>query len=381
MNTAVKTRMEIPLVHLHRQYQNIKPGIDKAVKKVIDAQAFIMGEEINALERSIAGYCNVKYAVGVSSGTDALFLSLKALGIKEGDEVITTPFTFIATAEAISNTGATPVFADIDKRTYNIDPEKIEEKMTKRTKAIIPVHLYGQCADMDSISAVSRKYGLKIVEDCAQSLGALYKNRRSCSLGDIGCISFFPSKNLGGFGDGGMVATDNAELAEKIKLLRVHGSSVRYVHSVVGYNSRLDNLQAAVLNVKLEQLDGWIEKRIRNAKALNEAFKDIGDIITPYVPNYNIHTYHQYTLRVDEKIRDSFVDHLNKSGIESRVYYPIPLHVQECYKFLGYNPGSLPESSKAARSTLVLPVFPEMSDDEKEYIIKTVREFYQTKEL
>jgi len=377
MATGVKKTMKIPLLDLKKQYRSIKEEIDLAIKNILDSQYFIMGKEILELEKSIASYSDTKYAIGVASGTDALILSLKALGIGDGDEVITVPFTFIATGEAINNTGATPVFVDIDKKSYTMDPSGIEAKITKKTKAILPVHMYGQCADMDSILKIAKTHNLKVVEDCAQAIGATYKTRKAGSLSNAGCISFFPSKNLGAYGDGGMIVTNSEKTAELERLLRVHGSAKRYIHSVLGYNSRLDNLQAAILNVKLKHLDKWSERRREIARFYDEAFKDTKELVTPFTYPYNEHIYHQYTLKVDQGLRDKLIDHLKASGIESRVYYPIPLHMQECYKFLGHKPSDFPVSLDAALSTLVLPVFPELESNELEYIVETVKEFFK----
>lgn len=364
----------IQLLDLKAQYKTIKSDIDAALKNVIDAQSFILGKEVEGLEKEIAAYCGTKYAVGVASGTDAIQLALRAAGVGPGDEVITVPFTFIATAEAISNLGATPVFVDIDPVTYNIDPSLIEKKITKKTKAIVPVHLYGQCADMDRVMEIAKKHGIKVIEDCAQAIGATYKRKKAGSFGDAGAISFFPSKNLGGFGDGGMVVTNDEALYREVKLLRVHGSSVKYIHSVLGYNSRLDNLQAAVLRIKLRHLDVWAEKRREHAKYFDNAFSKLSGIQVPVVAPANVHVYHQYVLMVDPKVRDKYIDFLGSKGIESRVYYPIPLHEQECYKGLGYNTGDFPVSEKAALGTFALPVYPELTPVAIKAIVDAVTE-------
>lgn len=365
--------MKIPLLDLKEQYRSIKVEIDAAIKKVIDNQDFILGEEVRLLEKEVAAYCGAKFGIGVASGTDALILSLKALDIKEGDEVITTPFTFFATAEAISLVGARPVFVDIDPKTYNIEPAGIEKKVSKRTKAIIPVHLYGQCADMDPIVKIAKAHNLKIIEDAAQAIGASYKGNKAGSFGDITALSFFPSKNLGAFGDAGMIVTDNANLADKVRVLRVHGSSERYIHSMIGTNSRLDNIQAAVLRVKLKYLDKWLDERRANAEYYNKNLNEL-PVITPYVPDYNVHTYHLYTLRAESnaaKLANFLVD----AGIEARTYYPIPLHLQKCYKSLGYKKWDLKESEKASEQVFSIPLFPEMTVDEKDYIVDTIRSF------
>jgi len=371
--------MKIPLLDLKAQYKSIKSEIDGAMRRVVQAQSFILGKEVSALEDNIASFCGTKYAVGVASGTDALFLALRALGVGSGDEVITVPFTFIATAEAISSTGATPVFCDIDPRSYTMDPAMIESKITKKTKAVIPVHLYGQCANMGGILKVAKAHNLKVIEDFAQAIGAEHKTKKAGSMGDAGCTSFFPSKNLGCFGDGGMIVTNDGDIAESAGLLRVHGSSKKYVHSVLGYNSRLDNLQAAVLNVKLKYLDKWASTRRKNADFLNEAFRDIGNLTTPFTAAQNLHVYHQYAVKVDSGKRDAFIEFLINKGIESRVYYPIPLHMQECYKYLGYEADDFPVSREAALSTLVVPVHPELTREQLKYIADCVKEFCSSK--
>ncbi|MCX5677994.1 MAG: DegT/DnrJ/EryC1/StrS family aminotransferase [Candidatus Omnitrophica bacterium] len=369
--------MKIPLLDLKGQYRSIKSEVEEVLKKVIERQDFILGEEGRLLEKEIAEYCGSKYAVGVASGTDALILALRALDIGPGDEVITTPFTFFATAEAASLLGAKPVFVDIEPRTYNIDPRSIEKAITSRTKVIIPVHLYGQCADMDPIMVIAGKYKLKVIEDTAQAIGATYKGRKAGSIGDIGTLSFFPSKNLGAFGDAGMVVTDDKEIAERIGMLRVHGSARRYIHSEIGMNSRLDNLQAAVLRVKLRRLDGWLEARRNNAAHYSEELKGL-PIALPYVPDHNVHTYHQYVLRVKDGL-EKLMKFLIDSGIETRTYYPVPLHLQECYRGLGYKKGDLPESEGACNTTFAIAVYPEMTAQERGYIVSKIEEFYSKK--
>lgn len=362
--------MKIPILDLTAQYKSIKPEIDAAITRVVESQYFILGPEVESFEKEVAAYCGTKYAAGVASGTDALILALKALGVGEGDEVITTPFTFFATAESISLVGAKPVFVDVDPKTYCINPALIEDKITKKTKAIIPVHLFGQCADMDSILQIAKLNNLKVIEDTAQAIGARYKGKQAGSMGDIGCLSFFPSKNLGGFGDGGMIVTNSEDLADKVKMLRVHGSTVRYIHSAIGTNSRLDALQAAVLRVKLKYLDKWLDGRRKVAQYYNDRLKGL-PLITPYVPNYNVHTYHLYVLRMKpgpEKLSKS----LNDAGIEARTYYPVSLHLQECYKNLGYKKGSLPESESASPETLAIPIYPELDTEKLSFIVKKI---------
>jgi len=369
--------MKIPILDLTAQYKSIKAEIDTAVARVIDSQHFILGPEVRAFEDEVAAYCGTKYAVGVASGTDALILSLKALGIGEGDEVITTPFTFFATAEAISMVGAKPVFVDVDPKTYCINPELIEGAITKKTKAIIPVHLFGQCADMDRILEIAKINNLKVIEDTAQAMGATYKGKQAGSMGDLGCLSFFPSKNLGGFGDGGMIVTNSKDLADKIKMLRVHGSTIRYIHSAIGMNSRLDALQAAVLRVKLKHLNKWLEARRKVADYYNKQLAGISSpsvtLVTPYTPSYNTHTHHLYVLRVKpnpEKLGKA----LNGAGIEARTYYPVSLHLQECYKNLGYKKGDLPESESASPETLAIPIYPELDTERLSFIVNKINE-------
>lgn len=366
--------MKVPLLDLKAQYATIREETEAVLKKVIEDQDFILGAEVAGLEKEVAAYCGTKYGVGVASGTDALILALKALDIGPGNEVIVPAFTFFATAEAVSILGAKPVFVDIDPRTYNIDPKLIEEKITKRTKAIIPVHLYGQCADMDPIMAIAKKHGLKVIEDNAQAIGATYKGKKSGSMGDLGALSFFPSKNLGAFGDAGMVVTNDEKLAVRVRNLRVHGSSVRYIHSEIGMNSRLDNLQAAVLRIKMKYLDRWLDARRSTAEFYKEKLKGL-PVITPYVPDYNVHTYHQYTLRVKQD-QDKLMKRLLDSGIETRTYYPMSLHLQDCYKGLGYKIGDLKESEEACKEVFSIPIFPEMTLAEKAYVADTVSDFF-----
>jgi len=365
--------MKIPLMDLKKQCAPIKAQLDDAVKGILDSQQFVLGEEVKKLEERIASFCGVQYAIGVNSGTDALILALDAMGVKGGDEVITTPFTFIATGEAIARLGAKPVFVDIDPGTFNINPALIEEKITGKTKAILPVHLYGLSVDMDPIMKIAKKHKLRVLEDCAQAIGSEYNGKRVGSMGDAAAISFYPGKNLGGFGDGGMVITRDEGIYKKVKLLRNHGSSQKYYHEVVGYNSRLDNLQAAILNIKLTHLDSWINKRIENAIFFNETLKEC-PIVTPYIAKGYKHSFHLYVLRT-ERAKD-LTDYLNENGIEARAYYPVPLHLQECFKYLGYKPGDLPESEKLARESLAIPVYPELTKEEKSYIVDKIKQFF-----
>ncbi len=376
--------MKIPLLDLKAQYASIKTEVATAINEVLESQYFILGPKVAELEEKVAAYSNSRYAVGVSSGSDALLISLMALDIRPVDEVITTPFTFFSTAGVISRLNAIPVFVDIDPVTYNIDPAKIEAAITEKTRAIIPVHLYGQCADMDPILKIARKYDLVVVEDAAQSIGALYKGRSAGTMGDLGIFSFFPSKNLGGVGDGGMVVTNDQSLYEKLKILRVHGSKPKYFHKTVGGNFRLDAIQAAVLLVKLSYLDSWSEKRRQNADFYDKNFKSSGlfektDIKTP-VPVYkdsddkNYHIYNQYTLRVP--FRDKLRQFLKEKDIGAEIYYPLPLHLQECFTDLGYKQGDLPEAEKASHQVISIPIYPEITTLQQEHIIQKILEFY-----
>lgn len=366
--------MKIPLLDLKSQYKSIKNEIDAAIGNVLESQSFVLGEEVSKLEHEVADYCMAGHGVGVASGTDALILSLRALNIKSGDEVITTPLTFMATGGAVSIMGATPVFVDVDRDSYNIDPSLIESRITKKTKAIIPVHLFGQCADMDPILDMAKKHGLRVIEDCAQAIGALYKDKRAGSMGDIGGISFFPSKNLGAFGDGGMIVTNNKDIADKIKMLRVHGSRKSYYHDILGYNSRLDNLQAAVLRIKLKFLDNWIEKRQELAALYDSLLSDI-DLKTPSVPEYTTHVYHLYIIATPR--RDELFEYLQSCGIGARIYYPIPLHLQKCYKDLGYKRGDMPVSEKVSGETLAIPVYPELGSEGVEFVAGCIKKFFK----
>ncbi len=377
--------MKVPLLDLKAQYASIKEEIRTAVDDVFDSQYFILGPKVKELEQEIARYSETSYALGVSSGTDALLISLMALGIEPGDEIITTPFTFFSTAGVISRLNATPKFVDIDPDTFNMDPEKLESAITRRTKAVIPVHLFGQCADMDPILEVSSKYGLPVIEDAAQSIGAQYKHRKAGSMAEFGVFSFFPSKNLGGAGDGGMVITRESALYEKLKVLRVHGARSKYYHKIVGGNFRLDSLQAAVLLVKLKYLDSWSEKRRKNAALYNRLFAQSGlierGIIKTPVEAYkdsgdrNHHIYNQYTLRT--RSRDKLQEYLKEQGVSTAIYYPLPLHLQECFKDLGYLKGDFPEAEKASGSVISLPVYPELTDEKQEYIVEKISGFFK----
>jgi dTDP-4-amino-4,6-dideoxygalactose transaminase len=374
--------MHVPLLDLKAQYASIKEEIRAALDEVLESQLFILGPKVEELEKKIAAYSNVKYAVGVSSGSDALLVSLMALDIGRGDEVITSPFTFFSTAGVIARLQAAPVFVDIDPVTYNIAPEKIEAAVTARTKAIIPIHLFGQCADMQPIMEIASKYGLIVIEDAAQSLGAEYRGRRAGTIGHLGIFSFFPSKNLGGFGDGGMFVTNDEVLYERVKVLRVHGAKSKYYHKFVGGNFRLDAIQAAVLTVKMKYLDGWSQKRRDNASSYDRQLAEARpiDIVLPKAVyrdggDRDYHIYNQYTIRTRQ--RDGLQRFLKDNGIGTEIYYPLPLHLQECFKDLGYKKGDFPIAEESAGAVLSLPIYPELSTGQKDYIVEKIREFCQ----
>lgn len=373
--------MKIPLLDLKRQYYSIKPEIDGAIARVLESGQFILGPEVEAFEREVAAYCGVKHAIGVASGTDALWLSLKALGLGPGDRVITTPFTFFATAGAIVNVGARPLFVDIEPRTYNLDPERLEtlpKNELERCKAIIPVHLYGQMAEMEPLMAFARAHALAVIEDAAQAIGAEYKGRKAGTIGDLGIFSFFPTKNLGAYGDGGMVVTNDGSLAERVRLLRVHGSKPKYYHQIVGTNSRLDALQAAILRAKLPYLVGWSKARQHWAQCYNESLGKLKlPIELPDVRPGSTHIYHQYTIRVRDGRRDTLRAYLKDQGIGTEVYYPLPLHLQGCFKDLGYREGDFPEAERASREVLSLPIFPELTEEELQQVVGTIQHFFR----
>lgn len=357
------------MVDLKRQYHTLRTEIDAAVSDVLNQTQFILGPNVGKLEEEIASYHQLPYAVGVANGTDALLLALRACGIKSGDEVITTPFTFIATAEVVAQIGAIPVFADICPDTFNINPELIAQKITPKTKAIIPVHLFGYPADMDPIMEIAAKHGLKVIEDCAQAFGARYKNRLVGTIGDAGCFSFFPSKNLGCYGDGGMVITKDETIAGQVKMLRNHGSAIRYYHSEIGYNSRLDEIQAAILRVKLKRIDQFNNARRKNAAAYCAAINR-KDIILPSVAAGSEHVFHQFTIRTQN--RDAVASALTEKGIASAIYYPVPLHQQEVFLRLYNCPVTLPTSEMCAREVLSLPMFPELTGEEIQLIADVI---------
>lgn len=374
--------MKIPLVDLKAQYNPIKEKIGDAIQRVIEKGQFILGPEVKVLEEEIASYLGVEYAIGVASGTDALHLALVACGIKRGDEVITTPFTFIATTEVIVNCGAIPVFVDIEPKTYNINPDKIESKISPKTKAIIPVHLYGQPANMSPVLELAGKYNLRVIEDGAQALGAEYKGKKVGSMGDAACLSFFPSKVLGAYGDGGMVVTNSPGIAEKVKMLRNHGCKEKYYHLLPGFNSRLDELQAAILRVKLRYLGKWNELRRQKASIYSRLLAEVEEIELPYIAPYSYHIFNYYTIRLRNPRgdRDKLRQYLNSQGIATAIYYPISLHLQEVYKSLGGNPGDFSESERAQEEVLTLPMYPELNEEQIGLIAKTIQSFFQSQD-
>jgi len=364
--------MKINFVDLKRQYQGIEKEINSAILKTLERACFILGPEVEEFENNFADYCRVKYCVGVSSGFDALKLSLKALGISPGDEVITAANTFVATAFAISEVGAKPVLVDCQKLDYNLNPEKIESVITEKTKAIIPVHLYGQPAEMDSILAIAKKHNLFVIEDACQAQGAEYQGKRVGGIGLIGCFSFYPGKNLGAYGDAGAITTNNPELAEKIKILRNCGQKEKYNSVLKGSNCRLDSIQAAVLNVKLKYLDKWNAKRRQNAEFYNELLDKESEIIIPGEKDKAKHVYHLYVIRT--KQRDKLIQKLNLKGIATGIHYPVPIHLQDAYQDLGYKEGDFPEAEKFSKTILSLPMFPELQREEIEFIVKSIKE-------
>ena len=374
-NTSI---ISVPLLDLKAQYAQIRAEIEPVVKEVIESQYFIMGPKVIEFEENVAQYCHVKHALGVSSGTDAILLALMACDIKPGDEVITTAYSFFATAGCISRLNAIPVFVDIDPDTFNINPALIEEKITEKTKAIIPVHLYGQMADMDQIMRIAEKYNLTVIEDAAQAIGSEYKDgKRAGSIGTVGCFSFFPSKNLGGFGDGGLITTNDDVLMEKLTYLRNHGAYPKYYHKMIGGNFRLDALQAAVLNVKLKYLDGWTEGRQNNADYYDQGIIERGldkFIQTPKRLAGYRHIFNQYILQT--KDRDELIKYLQNKNIGCEIYYPVTFNNQECFKYLGYGKGDFPAAEKAADETLAVPIYPELTEDQKNYILDSIKQFF-----
>ncbi len=377
--------MVVPLLDLKAHHEPIREEILSALRQTFASNQFILGPDVGKLEERVAAYCQAQHGVGVTSGTDALLLSLMALGVGPGDEVITPCYSFFATAGVVARLHAKPVFVDIDPMSFNIDPSKIEAAVTPKTKAIIPVHLYGQCAEMASILEIARCHGFSVVEDAAQAIGSEYRDgRRACSMGTVGCLSFFPSKNLGCLGDGGMVVTNDRDLAERLRILRVHGSHPKYYHKLIGGNFRLDTIQAAVLNVKLNYLDGWTKRRQDNAERYRSLFQQSGLVRRGVVrlPEAvyresgakHHHIYNQFVLRVER--RDELMAHLKRNEIGAEIYYPVPFHLQECFGYLGYREGDFPESERAARETIAIPIYPELTPVQQTEVVEAIASFY-----
>ena len=392
--------MNIPLIDLKAQYKSISEDLDRVTKEVLSSAGYIMGKNVTEFEKEFAEYIGVKHAISVGNGTDALVIALKSLGIGAGDEVITTPFTFFATAETISAVGAVPVFVDVEKDTFNIDSSKIEEKITEKTKAIVPVHIFGQSAKMDEINAIAEKHNLKVIEDACQAIGGKYKGRNIGTLGDVACFSFFPTKNLGCAGDGGIIVTDNDDVATIARALRTHGSGengqkaynllnnineeidtvqnaddtvynpLKYYNYLIGYNTRLDAIQAAILRVKLPYIDEWNAKRREIAKIYDESLKDT-DLVTPFVDENNVPVYHMYILQSEE--REAILGKLKENGVATGVYYPVPLHLQKVYKNLGYKEGDMPVAEYLSHRTFAIPVYPELTKEQVDYVIKSIK--------
>jgi dTDP-4-amino-4,6-dideoxygalactose transaminase len=377
MATEIRPALQFPFLDLKAQFASIRREVTEAVFRVLESQYFILGPEVDAFEKEVGAYSDTTYAIGCASGSDALILALLALGIGPGDEVITAPFTFFASAGSIVRVGAKPVFVDIDPHTFNLDPAGVERAITPRTKAIMPVHLFGLCAEMDDILNVASSRGIPVVEDAAQAIGARYKNRPAGSIGNLGCFSFFPSKNLGGAGDGGMLTTNDALLAEKVRLLHVHGARTKYEYELLGINSRLDAMQAAILRVKLRHLDNWSAARQKNAARYRELFGQYrleSNVTLPAAPGYSSHIYNQFTIRSNE--RDALREYLVSRGIPSEIYYPKPLHLQKAFAFLGHQQGDFPVSEAASLEVLSLPIFPELTDSHLRSVVSAFAGFY-----
>lgn len=368
--------MKIPFLDLKSQYLSIKNEVDNAIQQVIDNCAFAGGPFVERFEKAFAPYCQCKEAIGVGSGTDALWVALIALGIGDGDEVITVPASFIATAEAISFSGAKPVFVDVDKATCNMNPDLVEAAITSKTKAIIPVHLFGQMADMDPIAKIAKKHNLFVIEDACQAHGAEYKGKRAGSIGDAGCFSFYPGKNLGAYGEAGAVVTNNSELAEKMRIFRDHGQSKKYFHKMIGWNGRMDGIQGAILEVKLKYLCAWNDARRKNAGIYKELLEDTEHILLPVETSQTKHVYHIYAIRT--KRRDELIEHLTKAGISCGIHYPVPIHLQDAYKSMGLEKGSFPVAEKCADELVSLPMFPELNREQIEYVAHEIKRFAVT---
>ena len=364
--------MKVPFLDLKSQYNSIKDEINIAIDNVIDKTAFAGGPFVAQFEKEFAEFCDCQYAIGVGSGTEALWLTLLALGIGEGDEVITAPTTFIATAEAISFSGARPVFVDVDEHTYNMNPDLLEAAITPKTRAILPVHLFGQATDMDPVMEIARAHGLFVIEDACQAHGGKYKERRTGSIGDAGAFSFYPGKNLGAYGEAGAIVTNNSDLAAKIQMFRDHGQAKKYYHGMIGWNARMDGIQGAVLSVKLKHIEAWNEARRKNAHLYSKLLSDTDGIITPQDVDYAGHVYHIYAIRVQN--RDALINALTKKDIHCGIHYPIPVHLQDAYSFLGLNKGSFPVAEKCAGEFISLPMFPELTETQIEYVADNIKQ-------
>ena len=391
---ATPARVTVPLLDLKPQYRALKAELDAALLEVAASQMFILGPAVRALEEEIAAYCGAKHGIGLSSGTDALLIALMAYDVGPGDEVVTSPYTFFATGGTVSRVGARPVFIDIDPETFNLDPKLVAGFLTRncerragglvnratggRIRALMPVHLYGQSADMDALMAIAREHGLPVIEDAAQAIGTEWNGRRVAGIGDIGCLSFFPTKNLGAFGDAGMVVTSDDALAHRLRILRVHGGEPKYFHAVIGGNFRIDEIQAAVLRVKFRYLEAWHEGRQRNAAYYDRAFANAeiaARVLTPTARPGCRHIYNQYVIRVPD--RDRLRTYLGEQGVGTEIYYPLPLHMQQCFAYLGYRPEDCPESARAAGETLALPIYPELEEKQLQYVVDKIGEFYR----
>jgi dTDP-4-amino-4,6-dideoxygalactose transaminase len=369
--------MKIPAVNLKAQVEPLRAELLAAIEQIIDTQQFVLGAEVKALEDEVAAYSNVQHAIGCASGSDALLLALMALKVRAGDEIITTPFTFFATGGAIARLGARPVFVDSNQATYNIEAGQIEAAITTRTRAIIAVHMYGQCAEMDPLMAIAERHELPLIEDAAQAIGAEDRGRRAGSMGQIGCFSFYPTKNLGAAGDAGMLSTNDDQLAERLRALRVHGGLTEYLHAEVGVNSRLDAMQAAVLRVKLPHLDEWSNARLARAHRYTDLLAQANlpyELVPPFIRPDGRHIFHQYVVRAPKQ-RDALMAHLAECGVGTRVYYPVPLHLQECFRYLGYREGDFPEAESASNETFALPIYPELTDEQQHYVVDCLASF------
>ena len=369
--------MKIPAVNLKAQFEPLRSELLAAIERIIDTQQFVLGSEVQALEDEVAAYSQAQYAIGCASGSDALLLALMALDVKAGDEIITTPFTFFATGGAVARLGARPVFVDIAAPGYNIDAGRIEATITSRTRGVIAVHMYGQCADMDPLIEIAARNQLPLIEDAAQAIGAEDRGRRAGSMGLMGCFSFYPTKNLGAAGDAGMLITNDDRMAGRLRALRVHGGITEYLHAEVGFNSRMDALQAAVLRVKLPHLDDWSNARLERANRYTQLLAGANlpyELVPPFIRPDGRHIFHQYVVRAPRH-RDALMAHLGQRGVGTRIYYPVPLHLQECFRYLGYQEGDFPEAESAANETFALPVYPEITDEEQEYVVDSLRSF------